>query len=115
MHFAYNSNFQGKGIKKKLYMQIFRGFGAGLAEGCAHLCEITQKAEHQASSNTISENWMHVYLDSTEREGEERELNLFQEKTDRHKTRHKTIKIRSVSRYTKIVLSKNSYLCIRYT
>ena len=53
MHFAYNSNFQGKDIKKKLYMQIFRGFGAGLAEGCDHLCEIIQK---KASSNTISEN-----------------------------------------------------------
>ena len=43
MHFAYNPKFQGKDIKKKLYMQIFRGFGAGLAEGCDHLCEIIQK------------------------------------------------------------------------
>ena len=37
-------------------MQIFRGFGAGLARVWrARLCEIIQKVEHQASNNTISE------------------------------------------------------------
>ena len=54
MHFAYNSNFQGKDIKKKKNTCKF--LLICFSHGCAHLCEITQKGEHQASSNTISEN-----------------------------------------------------------
>ena len=53
MHFAYNSNFQSKDTNIYIYMQVFSIF---FARGRAHLCEIIQKAEHQASSNTISEN-----------------------------------------------------------
>lgn len=77
--FRLQFQFPRQRYKKKYIYASFYPFA--FAHGRAHLCEITQKAEHQASSNTISENWMHVYLDSTEREGEERELNLFQEKT----------------------------------
>lgn len=52
MHFAYNSNFQGKDIKKNIYMQVFTHL---LFAWVRSPLRDNTKAEHQASSNTTSD------------------------------------------------------------